>query len=143
MLTGPRSITSSIATQYVFLSRHAAVLINHWTVAFTSCKIAFNGHHLLDKWIYLRLMHCLSTFIKKFTFQHSFIIMCIMCFFMEGHYCIVSSICRETIDMVWYDYHGNGKYCIFCCTWQPLNMSHLCYGYFWSFFKIRKMSVYM
>ena len=65
MLTGPRSITSSIATQYVFLSLHAAVLINHWTVAFTSCKIAFNGHHLLDKWIYLRWIHCLSTFIKK------------------------------------------------------------------------------
>ena len=68
MLTGPRSITSSIATQYVFLSLHAAVLINHWTVAFTSCKIAFNGHHLLDKWIYLRLMYCLSTSIKNLPF---------------------------------------------------------------------------
>ena len=40
------------------------------------------------------------------TLQDSFVV---IFFFSVGGYQIVSSICKEDIDIVWYDCHGNEK----------------------------------
>ena len=44
--------------------------------------------------------------IKTLTLKYSFIA---IFSFLEGGYQIVSGICKEAIDIVWHDCHGNDK----------------------------------
>ena len=112
-LTCPRSI-SSITTQSILLSRHATVWINHWTRTCTPCNVAFEVDQLsrLIENDYLVKIYLLSVNIYETpTFQDFFIVIFL---FLEGGYQVVSSICKENIDIIWYDCHGNEKQYIFC-----------------------------
>ena len=110
MLTRSQSI-SGVATHSVSL--HAAVLVNLWTRAFTSCKVNFNGHHLLDQSrliIQLRYIYCLLIFENTYLLA-----------FLDCHVCVLG---RRLLNC-YKHLQGNYRYSLVLLRWQWLQVLYI------------------